>query len=186
MIQHTRLYFDNTNAFLLIPEILLNIVTKLVELFLPNVTFIMKGGSQFNIYGAIAPTSKRTATIYCLVVVKSPDVNIIGQNFMTGYRIVFNREQTVLGWKPFNCYEIVDPRTQQKIPQIPKESPTTINAQPRFVHGGTPRNEFWGSTVFSCQTTKFIPGGIIAFHAIFTHFANCLIFYVSVAQLFCL
>ncbi|XP_026418239.1 aspartyl protease family protein 1-like [Papaver somniferum] len=122
---HKRIPSDPGNPFEYCYEVRLNSA----ELFLPNVTLIMEGGSQFNIYDAIALTSNGTATIYCLAVVKSPDVNIIGQNFMTGYRIVFNREQMVLGWKPFNCYEIVDPSTEQKIPQITKESPTTANVQ---------------------------------------------------------
>ncbi|KAL3525229.1 hypothetical protein ACH5RR_013601 [Cinchona calisaya] len=43
--------------------------------------------------------------MYCLGVVKSEDVNIIGQNYMTGYRVVFNREKMVLGWKASNCYD---------------------------------------------------------------------------------
>ncbi|KAI3853173.1 hypothetical protein MKW98_027885, partial [Papaver atlanticum] len=48
------------------------------EPFLPNVTLIMEGGSQFNVYGAIFAASNGITTIYCLAVVKSPDVNIIG------------------------------------------------------------------------------------------------------------
>ncbi|KAI3882442.1 hypothetical protein MKW92_040425 [Papaver armeniacum] len=126
---HKRIPSDPGNPFEYCYEV------SSAELFLPNVTLTMEGGSQLIVYGAIA-----NATVYCLAVVKSPDVNIIGQNFMVGYRIVFNREQMVLGWKPSNCYESVDPSTRQKFPQIPKESPTTANVQPRFVHGGTPRN----------------------------------------------
>ncbi|KAJ8531419.1 hypothetical protein K7X08_026853 [Anisodus acutangulus] len=52
-----------------------------------DVNLIMKGGNQ----------------VYCLAVVKSGDVNIIGQNFMTGYWVVFDREKMVLGWKPSDC-----------------------------------------------------------------------------------
>ncbi|KAI3871401.1 hypothetical protein MKW98_024570 [Papaver atlanticum] len=103
----------------------------------PDVTLIMQGGSLFNVFDPIARFTNGTTTTYCLAVVKSTDVNIIGQNFMTGYRIVFDREKMVLGWKASNCYEIVD---HPNIPQIPKKSPPTKNIQPHFVHGGTPRN----------------------------------------------
>ncbi|TKW03292.1 hypothetical protein SEVIR_7G014300v4 [Setaria viridis] len=42
--------------------------------------------------------------IYCLAIVKSMKLNIIGQNFMTGLRVVFDRERKILGWKKFNCF----------------------------------------------------------------------------------
>ncbi|CAI0461381.1 unnamed protein product [Linum tenue] len=69
--------------------------------------------------------------LYCLGLVKSGNVNIIGrechylwfglvsstlrfllssssclstENFMTGYRIIFDRDRNVLGWKSSNCY----------------------------------------------------------------------------------
>ncbi|XP_062184356.1 aspartyl protease family protein 1 isoform X2 [Phragmites australis] len=40
--------------------------------------------------------------VYCLAIVKSMKLNIIGQNFMTGLRVVFDRERKILGWKKFN------------------------------------------------------------------------------------
>ncbi|ONM18497.1 Aspartyl protease family protein 1 [Zea mays] len=43
--------------------------------------------------------------VYCLAIVKSMKLNIIGQNFMTGLRVVFDRERKILGWKKFNCYD---------------------------------------------------------------------------------
>ncbi|KAI3995680.1 hypothetical protein MKX01_031453 [Papaver californicum] len=134
--QHKRHSFDPRIPFEYCYEF-----SNATDFQIPNVSLIMKGGSKFNVYDPIVVfTNETTITTYCLAVVKSPDVNIIGQNFMTGYRIVFNREQMVLGWKASNCYEIVDPSTQQKIPHILKESPPPIGVQPRPVHGGPPRN----------------------------------------------
>ncbi|CAO2034075.1 unnamed protein product [Urochloa humidicola] len=43
--------------------------------------------------------------VYCLAIVKSMKLNIIGQNFMTGLRMVFDRERKILGWKKCNCYD---------------------------------------------------------------------------------
>ncbi|MCL7051362.1 hypothetical protein MKW94_019939, partial [Papaver nudicaule] len=97
---HKRRPSDPANPF----EYCYDVSSNSTDDFIPNVTLIMEGGSQFNAYGAIAYLSSnvQTATIYCLAILKSPDVNIIGQNFMDGYRIVFDREKMVLGWKAFD------------------------------------------------------------------------------------
>ncbi|KAL0543447.1 hypothetical protein IC582_018543 [Cucumis melo] len=72
----------------------------------PGISLTMKGGSPFPVYDPIIVISTQNELIYCLAVVKSAELNIIGQNFMTGYRIVFDREKLVLGWKKFDCYDI--------------------------------------------------------------------------------
>ncbi|KAF8759387.1 hypothetical protein HU200_010430 [Digitaria exilis] len=43
---------------------------------------------------------------YCLAMMKSEGVNLIGENFMSGLKIVFDRERKVLGWKNFDCYSV--------------------------------------------------------------------------------
>ncbi|GAV74726.1 Asp domain-containing protein [Cephalotus follicularis] len=74
----------------------------------PIVNMTMKGGDQFAVtepisFLALQTSSQSVQYLYCLAVVKSGDVNIIGQNFMTGYRIVFNRQKMTLGWTASNC-----------------------------------------------------------------------------------
>ncbi|KAJ4913855.1 hypothetical protein Rs2_08476 [Raphanus sativus] len=49
--------------------------------------------------------------VYCLAIVKSSELNIIGQNYMTGYRVVFDREKLILAWKKFDCYDIEETKT---------------------------------------------------------------------------
>ncbi|XP_022879761.1 aspartyl protease family protein 1 isoform X2 [Olea europaea var. sylvestris] len=66
---------------------------------IPSMSLTMKGGSQMVIYDPIIVISTLRELVYCLAVIKSEELNIIGQNFMTGYRIVFDREKLVLGWK---------------------------------------------------------------------------------------
>ncbi|EYU24232.1 hypothetical protein MIMGU_mgv1a022172mg, partial [Erythranthe guttata] len=45
---------------------------------------------------------------YCLAIVKSRSINVIGrENFMNGYRMVFDREKMVLGWKESDCEYLV-------------------------------------------------------------------------------
>ncbi|XVF59835.1 hypothetical protein PTKIN_Ptkin07bG0307400 [Pterospermum kingtungense] len=70
----------------------------------PEVNLTMKGGDPFFVNDPIVVTTLQGIPVYCLGVVKSDNVNIIGQNFMTGYRIVFDREKMVLGWKASDCY----------------------------------------------------------------------------------
>lgn len=73
---------------------------------IPSMRLSMKGGGQLSVDDPIIVISTQHEVVYCLAVIKSTELNIIGQNFMTGYRIVFDREKLVLGWKKFNCYDI--------------------------------------------------------------------------------
>ncbi|KAI3962549.1 hypothetical protein MKW92_030441 [Papaver armeniacum] len=112
----------------------------------PNVTFIMKGGSQFTVFNPKVPIeTNETGTAYCLGVLKASAGNFIGNDFMTGHHIVFDREKMVLGWKASNCTnETADSSTQRS---------------PNFVNGGTPKNGLNSKAPqfsFSWQSTKFM------------------------------
>ncbi|KAL8251437.1 hypothetical protein R6Q59_035130 [Mikania micrantha] len=75
---------------------------------IPSMSLTMKGEGQFFIYDPVIIISTNHEVVYCLAVIRSAEWNIIGQNFMTGYRIVFDREELVLGWKKSDCYQIED------------------------------------------------------------------------------
>ncbi|XP_043708719.1 aspartyl protease family protein 1-like isoform X3 [Telopea speciosissima] len=96
---------------------------------IPSMSLTMKGGSQFPVYDPIIVISTRAELVYCLAVVKSDDMNIIGQNFMTGYRIVFDRERFVLGWKKFDCYDIEYSNT------FPVKRPNSTSVPPAVAVG---------------------------------------------------
>jgi hypothetical protein len=68
----------------------------------PTINLTMKGGDN---YFVMDPIITDVNNVLCLAVLKSNNVNIIGQNFMTGYRVVFDRENMTLGWKESNCYD---------------------------------------------------------------------------------
>ncbi|XP_039010468.1 aspartyl protease family protein 1-like [Hibiscus syriacus] len=70
---------------------------------IPSMSLTMKGGHHFPVYDPIIIISTQSKLVYCLAVIKSTELNIIGQNFMTGYHVVFDRERYVLGWKKFDC-----------------------------------------------------------------------------------
>ncbi|KAJ6398285.1 hypothetical protein OIU77_019145 [Salix suchowensis] len=75
------------------------------ELTIPTVNLVMSSGDYFNVTNPILTILANGSAVYCLGIIKTGDVNIIGQNFMDGYRIVFDRERMILGWKPSNCYD---------------------------------------------------------------------------------
>ncbi|KAK1304571.1 Aspartic proteinase-like protein 1 [Acorus calamus] len=86
---------------------------------IPRISLSMKGGDEFPVIGAVLFIPAHAGIVYCLGVVKSPNLNIIGQNFMTGLRIVFDRDRLILGWKRFNCYDVEDSST---LPINPRNS----------------------------------------------------------------
>ncbi|KAI3865954.1 hypothetical protein MKX03_036813, partial [Papaver bracteatum] len=116
-----------------------NFYTHLCSTDIPNVTFIMMGGSQFNVYYPMVPISTKGTRTYCLCVIRSSGGNFIGNNFMTGHHIVFDREKMVMAWKASNCsVGIANPN--DGIPQIPTVSPPTINVQPPSGNDGIFKN----------------------------------------------
>ncbi|XP_049394312.1 aspartyl protease family protein 1-like [Solanum stenotomum] len=135
-----------------------------------DVNLMMKGGNQFYLFDPIITLSLPDgSTAYCLAVVKSGDVNIIGQNFMTGYQVVFDREKMVLGWKPSDCYDSKESKSKTILPinnQRPTEGsgPTsglpedtrengndTIRSTPDFTSSTSAGNYVTKSLTFFCQ-----------------------------------
>ncbi|WCJ32716.1 Eukaryotic aspartyl protease family protein [Euphorbia peplus] len=78
---------------------------------IPSMRLTMKGGGHFAVSDPIIVISTQSELVYCLAIVKSTELNIIGQNFMTGYRVVFDREKLVLGWRKADCYDMEDYNT---------------------------------------------------------------------------
>ncbi|KAG5559776.1 hypothetical protein RHGRI_003161 [Rhododendron griersonianum] len=87
-------------------------------------------------HGAISGVEVGEGYLYCLAIIKSGDINIIGQNFMTGYRIVFDREKMVLGWESSNCYDAEKSSTLPVNPPEPSAIPPTSTVEPEATSGG--------------------------------------------------
>ncbi|VFR02518.1 unnamed protein product [Cuscuta campestris] len=115
---------------------------KQTSLDVPDVNLTMKGGDQFYVFDPIVIFSPKSGQyIYCLAVVKSGDINIIGQNFMTGYRVVFDSEKQVLGWEPSDCYDRSKQSNTTTLPiKKPKrpaaEAPPPAAMKPEATSGG--------------------------------------------------
>jgi hypothetical protein len=103
------------------------------KLLLPKVNLTTKGGSQFPVLHPIVLLSSQTSQDpigYCLAVLPSTNINIIGQNFLSGLRIVFDREKMVLGWKKFDCYSSEDLNTQKaSAPSAVAQDPVTSHPE---------------------------------------------------------
>ncbi|XP_057962661.1 aspartyl protease family protein 1 isoform X2 [Malania oleifera] len=93
---------------------------------IPSLSFTMKGGSQFLVFDPIIVVSSQGDVAYCLAVVKSAELNIIGQNFMTGYQVIFDREKLVLGWKTFDCYDVEEPNILSITPHNSASVPPAV------------------------------------------------------------
>ncbi|KAJ4775382.1 Eukaryotic aspartyl protease family protein [Rhynchospora pubera] len=75
------------------------------KLKLPPVSFTTQDGSSFHaLHPAIGYAKQNSDRLvaYCLAILQY-DMNIIGENFLVGQKIVFDRKKQVLGWEPFNC-----------------------------------------------------------------------------------
>ncbi|VFQ96308.1 unnamed protein product [Cuscuta campestris] len=69
---------------------------------IPTLSFKTRG-ANISVTSPIVPLKGQG--VYCLGIAnnKINPLNIIGHNFLTGYRIIFDREKFVLGWKPSDC-----------------------------------------------------------------------------------
>ncbi|EYU37088.1 hypothetical protein MIMGU_mgv1a025500mg, partial [Erythranthe guttata] len=124
---------------------------------IPRLNLIMKGGGQFFVKAPTFVIPREGGYAYCLAIVKSEDINIIGReywkyrsvtcllvsivskNFMTGYRLVFDREEMVLGWKEANCYESISSNSTPPINKgSPVKSPPPSVFTPEATHDSSP------------------------------------------------
>ncbi|KAM3285680.1 aspartyl protease family protein 1 [Capsicum chacoense] len=112
---------------------------------IPDVNLTMKGGHQLYLFDPIIMLALGDGSgAYCLAIVKSEDVNIIGQNFMTGYRVIFDREKMILGWKASDCY---DSQSNDKSTTLPvnkrnsTEAPSPTSVVPEATKGNSGANE---------------------------------------------
>ncbi|MFS8016672.1 putative nepenthesin [Helianthus anomalus] len=118
----------------------------------PDVSLTMKGDRQFLIYTPVIVLPTQPESIYCLAVIKNEEMNIIGQNFMTGYRIVFDREKLILGWKKSGCYDI---DTSTAFTSKPSNTDTVPPAVAAGLEGEGNRTRVRSSAALS-RSTNFI------------------------------
>ncbi|XP_074583746.1 aspartyl protease family protein 1-like [Curcuma longa] len=96
----------------------------------PNLSFTTSGGGIFPANDPIILfTDRGSVYMYCLALNRSSGMNIIGQNFMTGLRIVFDRERMALGWMNFDCGNSTDtPEGPNTTPLFPASRPPSSSS----------------------------------------------------------
>ncbi|ESQ45379.1 hypothetical protein EUTSA_v10010308mg [Eutrema salsugineum] len=106
---------------------------------IPSVSFEMQGGATYNVISPLLVFDLSSGgEVYCLAVLKevTAGFNIIGQNFMTNYRIVHDRERMILGWKESDCSDkngFTGPTGSAKPPMLPPTpSPRPRNPSSRL------------------------------------------------------
>ncbi|KAB1201788.1 Aspartic proteinase-like protein 1 [Morella rubra] len=104
---------------------------------IPDTNLTMKGGDTYFLNDPTVIAGTQVGYAYCLGLLKSEDINIIGQNFMTGYNIIFDREKMVLGWKDSDCYK--DQTSASGSPAVSPAVSPAIAVDP-VVPGGSGNN----------------------------------------------
>ncbi|KAJ1260782.1 hypothetical protein BS78_10G258300 [Paspalum vaginatum] len=100
---------------------------------IPDLSLTTMGGAQFPVTDPIIFLADNDSSLvgYCLAIMKSDiSINIVGQNFMTGLKVVFNREKSVLGWQKFDCYK--NARVADAPDGSPSPSPAPAGGPTKF------------------------------------------------------
>ncbi|CAE6075859.1 unnamed protein product [Arabidopsis arenosa] len=121
----------------------------------PNVTTLVEmtfaGGSKMTLRNPFFKTLSKArhgdgTVMYCLGILKSVNLNIIGQNLMSGHRIVFDRERMILGWKQSNCFEDESLASESPPPPEIEAPPPSVPTPPPAASATPPPIEPRNST----------------------------------------
>ncbi|GLJ25012.1 hypothetical protein SUGI_0478820 [Cryptomeria japonica] len=136
----------------------------------PEISFTFNGGENFTLihpFLLISDGNTGQLVAYCLAVIQSSSMTIIGQNFMSGYEIVFDREELKLGWKPSSCYQGTYSNSPEASPgpvavnsseisRRPSISPAALPANPVNSSGAVHMNSPFLQFAFSILTSATI------------------------------
>lgn len=111
---------------------------------------------------------------FCLAIQSSPyEMGLIGQNFMQGYRLVFDRENLTLGWSRSKCQPLKDEKTSgsnatspNSLPTTEQQSPPNTRAVAPAFAGRTPAKSSATSTLSNscCLRKLLLPLLLLPFH----------------------
>ncbi|KAB1201792.1 Aspartic proteinase-like protein 1 [Morella rubra] len=100
-------------------------------IYVPDTNLTMESGAVYSVSNPTVVISVQGhGDIYCLAIFRSQDINVIGQNFMTNYNLVFDRDRMVLGWTwTDNCYT-PPASSPSKSPAVPPPPPAVSPQTP--------------------------------------------------------
>ncbi|XP_028094136.1 aspartic proteinase-like protein 1 isoform X1 [Camellia sinensis] len=95
----------------------------------PSVAFKFSVNNSFVVHDPVFIIHDNQGIVgFCLAIESTDgDIGTIGQNYMTGYRVVFDRENLKLGWSRSNCQDLSDGKRMPLTPNTsaPNPLPTT-------------------------------------------------------------
>ncbi|KAM7529246.1 hypothetical protein LguiB_032656 [Lonicera macranthoides] len=93
------------------------------EVKIPSVTLKFAVNNSFVVHNPVFEGPDG----FCLAIERADDdIATIGQNFMTGYRMVFDRENLKLGWSKSNCQDLTGGKTMPLTPSASGGSPNPL------------------------------------------------------------
>lgn len=94
----------------------------------PDMRLIFSKNQSFVIHNHIYLFPENQGfTVFCLTVMRTDgDYGIIGQNFMMGHRMVFDRENLKLAWSHSKCEEVIDKSHVHLVPPPASQSPNPL------------------------------------------------------------
>ncbi|KAG6657505.1 hypothetical protein I3843_04G088000 [Carya illinoinensis] len=98
----------------------------------PSVTLVFPLNNSFVVHNPVFIINGNQGVVgFCLAIQPAGgDIGTIGQNFMTGYRMVFDRENLKLAWSHSNCQDLSDGKQMPLIsPNGTPSNPLPTNAQ---------------------------------------------------------
>ncbi|XP_047335095.1 aspartic proteinase-like protein 1 isoform X2 [Impatiens glandulifera] len=133
---------------------------------IPSMSFKFASNSSFTIHNSVFLIYENEDLVgFCLALQPvEQDIAIIGQNFLTGYRLVFDQENMKLGWSHSDCLDGDDDKSMPLTPKggISIPLPTTEqqsapggHAVAPAVAGRTPKKSSSGSSSYQQQQTFF-------------------------------
>lgn len=99
----------------------------------PKIKLIFPLNNSFVVHNPVFMVSGIEGPLgFCLAVAPiDGDTGTIGQNFMSGYRLVFDKENMKLGWSQSSCQDIADGKN---MPVAPPNGTSTSNSLPTNDH----------------------------------------------------
>ncbi|XP_034676023.1 aspartic proteinase-like protein 1 isoform X1 [Vitis riparia] len=96
---------------------------------IPTVTLVFAMNQSFIVHNPVIKliSENEEFNVFCLPIQPiHEEFGIIGQNFMWGYRMVFDRENLKLGWSTSNCQDITDGKIMHLTPPPNDRSPNPL------------------------------------------------------------
>lgn len=129
----------------------------------PSLTLMFQQNNSFVVYNPVFTFYDNQGVVgFCLAIQPTEgDMGTIGQNFMTGYRLVFDRENKNLAWSPSNCQDLslgkrmpLSPPNKTSSAPLPTDEQQRTNGHavaPAIAGRASPKPSAAPSRIISCQ-----------------------------------